>query len=86
MIIASFVSTTVKDPTREIYNPALLQCIKNVPRMLGCESAYFFPKGVDVCSASTPGWREKSGDGNLVIHIRSGDIFKDAVLNYYGQV
>lgn len=73
------------DPSRDEYNPALVQCIKKVPRMPGCESAYFFPKDVDVCSSSADS-SENVRAGSLVVHVRSGDIFTDAILSYYGQV
>lgn len=98
--------------------PHLRACIAKVPRLLGCESAYYFPKDLDVCEGLGGGGggrggatedngfeEEKEGEaggvegglaggqkqqhkgaGNLVIHIRSGDIFSTNVLSYYGQV
>lgn len=71
------------DPNLEEYNPELLKCIKRVPRTPGCTAAYFFPKDVDLCAALK---KDNSHAGNLVINVRSGDIFTDAVLSYYGQV
>ncbi|CAM9146176.1 unnamed protein product [Scytosiphon promiscuus] len=133
----------------EFYNPGLLKCVARAPRLLGCEAAYYFPKDIDICSASaappasdreheakrlekaenpaemgrqldlglsggenggqttTTGtvkdtrwrvqeeassewkdgddWDDGGGDGTLVLHVRSGDIFDDEILAYYGQ-
>ena len=33
----------------------LKACIAKVPRLLGCEAAYYFPKGLDVCHAPKEG-------------------------------
>lgn len=73
----------MEDPDLAEYNPELLECIKRVPHMPGCESAYFFAKNIDVCA---PTKTDTIRAGNLVINVRSGDIFQDAVLGYYGQV
>lgn len=83
-IIILLLLHVVQDPDREEYNPGLFQCIKRVPRMPGCEAAYFFAKDVDVCDTAPE--KDTSRAGNLVINVRSGDIFKDAVLSYRGQV
>lgn len=40
--------------------PMLKECIAKVPRLLGCEAAYYFPKGLDFCHV--PG--EGEGGGN----------------------
>ena len=98
--------------------PRLRACIAKVPRLLGCESAYYFPKDLDVCEGPDGGdggldgetddggleeekkeeaggakgglegveKQQPKGAGNLVVHIRSGDIFSTSVLSYYGQV
>lgn len=63
----------------------LRECIKEAPRLLGCESAYYFPTDEDVCPDKEAAKRE-GGAGTLVLHVRSGDIFGDAILWYYGQV
>eukprot|EP00903_Cladosiphon_okamuranus_P010925 g10319.t1 len=83
------------NPTHLFYTPNLVECIKSVPRLVGCEAAYFFPMDIDICqseqtSASNASLEEhpnneSSATGmefegeeapeNLVIHIRSGDIF-----------
>ena len=80
-----------------------------VPRISGCEAAYWLPMDVDICgSLETPGHdesasstmqghemasledsqegRKEAGDGNLVVHVRSGDIFKSEIHRSYGQV
>lgn len=109
----------------------LRDCIKKVPRLTGCEAAYYFPQDIAVCPAKTdPSSLQKrpdqtynirdnrdaasgsqrklglndgqegrntsslegeqgdgeAGDGNLVIHVRSGDIFFDRVKARKGQV
>ena len=101
------------------YNvPGLTECMAKVPRLLGCEAAYYFPQDVDICPApkeeaievgrdrneSRGGGLEEAGTeaaagvvgvqeenegrhkgaGNLVIHIRSGDIFQYSA-NSYGS-
>ena len=99
------------------YVPHLRACIARVPRLLACESAYYFPKDHNVCDVPDGGGggrddavegrgldeeeedgeagakdglagkeEQPKGAGNLVIHIRSGDIFDNDVLSYYGQV
>lgn len=88
-----------------------------VPRLIGCEAAYYFPQDIDICHAPEEGARDRNesrggeleeggagaaggavdtlqenkeggsrGAGNLVIHIRSGDIFEYSTLTGYGQV
>ena len=122
-------------PGHSHYNPTLRECVKKVPRLLGCEAAYYFPMDIDVClggelkaaageveegegPSAGHGWKRRISDdvrlqgdvddrrvegedggggdndadgeeekvGKLVLHVRSGDIFKDDVLWYYGQV
>lgn len=120
-----FLSEDVK--TKADDTPGLKECMHNVPRLTGCEAAYFFPVGVNVCNWNgtdddndtifngtdyhddktqvtnpAPSFkvnvtvqppRSNEGipakDGNLVIHVRSGDIFsgKGAYgAQHYGQV
>ncbi|CAN0041429.1 unnamed protein product [Laminaria digitata] len=104
--------------------PKLRECMAKVPRLVGCEAAYYFPQDIDVChppeegkgdrnestggeledgegergrgaavgGGAVDGLQEKegrsrtSGAGNLVMHIRSGDIFETSTLTGYGQV
>ena len=89
----------VDTPDHPHYTPMLLKCIKKkAPRLLGCESAYYFPANFDVCLSKESkggGVEAKGGDyyerhgkgaGTLVLHVRSGDIFDNDVLRDYGQV
>lgn len=39
----------VDNPNHPYYTPNLSTCVETVPRLTGCEAAYFFPMGVDVC-------------------------------------
>eukprot|EP00903_Cladosiphon_okamuranus_P021969 g20199.t1 len=91
--------------THRYYTPNLKECIKSVPRLIGCEAAYFFPMDIDVCQsgqtiAGNRSREEQSSNearaigvdfegeeaaGNLVIHIRSGDIFTSHPHPKYGQ-
>lgn len=113
LLIRHFViQFPVETPGHPHNVPMLMNCIAKVPRLLGCEAAYYFPKDLDFCHM--PEEREGLGDesaggesdqeeagavdrsqeqdgtrggaGNLVIHIRSGDIFSNEVLADYGQV
>lgn len=67
-------------------NENLTACVENVPRLLGCEAAYFFPAGVDICPPAKSTLRA----GHLVVHVRSGDIFngmvRESTIRRYGQV
>ncbi|CAB1107139.1 unnamed protein product [Ectocarpus sp. CCAP 1310/34] len=118
----------LRDEGHPYYTPELFECIKELPRIAGCEAAYFFPKdmAVDMCPLDetaerdhnnsnvrdvsekprddAPGVRldwgergqgreatgqeateqeeeekeeekEEGSAGNLVVHVRSGDIF-----------
>lgn len=62
------------------------------PRLLDCEAAYYFPQDIAVCPRKKKpflalGDRNRPGGaGNLVLHVRSGDIFFDRVVPYKGQV
>lgn len=83
----------VRDKEHAYYNPGLLKCMKHPgPPVTGCEAAYLFPTDIDLClsDTTTEGHalveNEEGVAGNLVIHIRSGDIFVDPVLFSYGQV
>lgn len=75
-------------------NPELFQCIKLMPRLIGCEAAYYFPVGKDMCPESARASHGRSaagegtagGAGTLAIHIRSGDVFKETPHVAYGQV
>lgn len=87
----------VEDPDHKYYNPMIRGCIAKAPRLLGCEAAYFFPKDVDVCLSNpaeggpnlgrlTQEQRvEGGGAGNLLLHVRSGDVFEHPS-RFYGQV
>lgn len=65
-----------------------------IPRPFGCEAAYWFPVDIDVCDSiettnsdgDLHGSYDEAGGGNLVLHVRSGDIFVNPVHNEYGQV
>lgn len=75
----------------------LALCVRSV-RLLECEASYYFPKSLDVCGSSD----SASGDvvtpasvseshvgtaGNLVMHVRSGDVFRFGKAHgSYGQV
>lgn len=39
--------------------PMLKACVAKVPRLLGCEAAYYFPKGLDLCQAPKEGRGER---------------------------
>ncbi|CAM9966980.1 unnamed protein product [Pylaiella littoralis] len=116
----------------ELRTPGLKRCIKQAPRLLGCEAAYYFPEDVDLCptAAASPtrppvnqreekkidsgggrhllnvsklaeatpsneeeggqvevawGRRGGRGEGTLVLHVRSGDVFGETPLSSYGQ-
>lgn len=71
----------------------LRDCVKDLPRLVGCEAAYLFPTNRDVCqqaSQQNGSGREvdqgKEGAGALVLHVRSGDIFGKHPRSNYGQV
>lgn len=82
----------VKDKEHAYYNPGLFKCMHTVPPVTGCEAAYLFPTAMDLClsDTTTEGHalveNEEGVAGNLVMHIRSGDIFVDPVHHGYGQV
>lgn len=76
----------------------LALCIRSV-RLLECEATYYFPKALDVCGSSdsdsgrlaTPASVSASSNGetagNLVMHVRSGDVFRmGKAYGSYGQV
>ena len=75
----------------------LALCIRSV-RLLQCEAAYYFPVSLDVCGPpdsssgrlDTPSSVSESNietAGNLVIHVRSGDVFRYGNAHgTYGQV
>ncbi|CAM9229439.1 unnamed protein product [Ectocarpus sp. 12 AP-2014] len=121
----------LRDEDHPYYTPGLFACIKELPRITGCEAAYFFPTdmAVDICSLDdtaerennsnvrnvpektrddAPGVRldwgvrgrgqeateqeeeeeedeEEGSAGNLVMHVRSGDIFVSPPHPDYGQ-
>ncbi|CAM9239044.1 unnamed protein product [Laminaria digitata] len=75
----------------------LALCIRSV-RLLECEATYYFPKALDVCGLSdsdsgrlaTPASVSASSNGetagNLVMHVRSGDVFRmGKAYGSYGQ-
>ena len=70
----------------------LTACIEK-SRVLECEAEYYFPTNVDICESAYPAQESDGANssvaeaGHLVIHIRSGDIFKRrAAYGIYGQV
>lgn len=75
----------------------LALCVRSV-RLLDCEAAYYFPKSFNVCGlrdgsagaiASNGRVAESITEpaGNLVIHVRSGDVFRyGRAHSSYGQV
>lgn len=100
------------NPAHPYYTPNWRECISAVPRLTGCEAAYLFPMGVDVCLSDKTegvtvrmgaqrnnvtsgrmeleeergGGGEEGAAGNLVVHVRSGDIFVNPTHPAYGQV
>eukprot|EP00904_Undaria_pinnatifida_P002899 jgi/Undpi1/1260/HiC_scaffold_109.g14174.m1 len=76
---------------------ALALCVRTV-RLLDCESVYYFPKSLDVCEGLTPSSgrvataasnaeSDVETAGHLVIHVRSGDVFRyRRAYGSYGQV
>lgn len=40
----------MEDPASDVYNPDLMTCVGTVPRLVGCEAAYYFPADMDVCA------------------------------------
>lgn len=75
----------------------LALCVRTV-RLLDCESAYYFPKSWDVCTGLDPPVADSATAasnaesnvetaGHLVIHVRSGDVFRiKKAYGSYGQV
>lgn len=74
------------------YNPGLQKCVENLPPLIGCEAAYLFPTDIEICpTEGRTGGEERGREdekvaGNLVIHVRSGDIFAGTKAKGYGQV
>ncbi|CAM9534007.1 unnamed protein product [Ectocarpus sp. 13 AM-2016] len=54
------------NPSHPYYTPNLSTCVETVPRLTGCEAAYFFPMGVDVCLS------DGAATGN-VVHEQGGN-------------
>ncbi|CAN0058419.1 unnamed protein product [Ectocarpus sp. 6 AP-2014] len=119
----------LRDEGHPYYTPGLFTCIKELPRITGCEAAYFFPTDMAVAMCpldetaegdtervrdisekprdDAPGiqldWgerrhgreateqgeeeeeEEEGSAGNLVMHVRSGDIFVSPPHPEYGQ-
>ncbi|CAN0085914.1 unnamed protein product, partial [Ectocarpus sp. 4 AP-2014] len=120
----------LRDEGHPYYTPGLFECIKELPRITGCEAAYFFPTdmAVDMCPSDETAERDNSNSnvryisekpkddapgvrldwgergqgreateqeeeeekqegsaGNLVMHVRSGDIFVSPPHPDYGQ-
>lgn len=67
--------------------PGLFKCVKNLPQLVGCEAAYLFPTDIDMCPSKRENNKgEEKEAGNLVIHVRSGDIFASTPAPGMGQV
>ncbi|CAM9267666.1 unnamed protein product [Ectocarpus sp. 12 AP-2014] len=79
------------NPERSKYLPHIRDCMAKAPRLLGCEAAYYFPQDIAVCPRKKKPFlalgdrNPPGGAGNLVLHVRSGDIFFDRVVPYKGQ-
>lgn len=91
----------VNDQENPYYTPGLVECVEALPPLIGCEAAYLFPTDVDICLSKSgdddDGEHDLEGGvedgttdgqesaGNLVMHVRSGDIFF-AAYAHKGQV
>ena len=79
-------------PSGWSHDEPLTACIEK-SRVLECEAAYYFPTNVDICENAYPAQESDGANssvaeaGHLVIHVRSGDIFRSRIAyGTYGQV
>ncbi|CAM9822671.1 unnamed protein product [Ectocarpus fasciculatus] len=50
------------NPSHPYYTPNLSTCVETLPRLTGCEAAYFFPMNVDVCLS------DRTAVGDAAVH------------------
>lgn len=65
----------VETPGRPHHVPKLRACIAKVPRLIGCEAAYYFPKGLDLCHMPEEGEGKKNeSTGGGLDHEEAGAV------------